>query len=168
MKELNKEQQKVIEANIIEQIIVNASPGTGKTYTVAKKLEYIIKNKIVLPKDILVICFSRSALKEIKNRIEMEEEIKSQIEIRTIDSFCSWAMKQIEEENYKEIFNNTTYDERIEYTIELLKSNERLQNAIKSLKHIIIDEVQDIVRDKSRICTTIIEIMPFWFYIIRR
>lgn len=150
MKESNKEQEKVIKANLNEQIIVNAPPGTGKTYTVSKKIEYIIKNKIAPIESILVICFSRSAVKEIKDRIEINEEERRKITIRTIDSFCSWIIKEIEED-YKEIFNDTTYDERIRYVLGLLKSNENLQNSIKRLKHVIIDEVQDIVRNKSRI-----------------
>lgn len=151
MGELNEEQEKVIKASLNNQIIVNAAPGTGKTYTVSKKIEYMVKNKIVSIDEILVICFSRSAVKEIKERLEIPEEQKKDITIRTIDSFCSWIIKEIEEEKYKKIFNNTTYDARIEYVLSMLRKNEELQNSIKNMKHIIIDEVQDIVRYKSRI-----------------
>lgn len=151
MGELNEEQEKVIKASLNNQIIVNAAPGTGKTYTVSKKIEYMVKNKIVSIDEILVICFSRSAVKEIKERLEIPEEQKKDITIRTIDSFCSWIIKEIAEEKYKKIFNNTTYDARIEYVLSMLRKNEELQNSIKNMKHIIIDEVQDIVRYKSRI-----------------
>lgn len=150
MKESKEEQERVIKSNLENQIIVNAPPGTGKTYTVSKKIEYIVKNKLTSVDKILVICFSRSAVKEIKDRLEISEEQKKNITIRTIDSFCSWIIKEIEEENYKEIFNNTTYESRIEYVLKLLKNNESLQKSIKNMKHIIIDEVQDIVRNKSR------------------
>lgn len=166
MEEANEEQEKVIKADIDEQIIVNAPPGTGKTYTVSKKIEYIIKNRIVPLENILVICFSRSAVKEIKDRIEIGEEEKNKITIRTIDSFCSWVIKEVEE-NYKEIFNNTTYDERIEYVLELLKHDKNLQNSILGLKHIIIDEVQDIVRNKSRIHIGIVKNLWRWLHTIR-
>lgn len=153
MKEANEEQENIIKADLKEQILVNAPPGTGKTYTVSKKIEYIVKNQIVPLDSLLVICFSRSAVKEIKDRIDIDEEEKRKITIRTIDSFCSWIIKEIEEEHYKEIFNNTTYDERIKHVIEMLKNNQNFINSIKKLKHIIIDEVQDIVRYKSRIYT---------------
>ena len=149
MKETNEEQEKAVKADIGEQILVNAPPGTGKTYTVSKKIEYIVKKDIIPLKKVLIICFSRSALKEIKSRIEITEEQKKELTIRTIDSFCSWVIKEIEEENYKNIFNETTFDSRIEYTIELLKTNENLQKSIKNMRHIIIDEVQDIVRHSS-------------------
>ena len=112
MEEPNEEQEKVIKADINEKIIVNAPPGTGKTYTVSKKIEYIVKNKIVPLDSILIICFSRSAVKEIKDRIEINEDDKEKITIRTIDSFCSWIIKEVDE-NYKEIFNNTTYEKAI-------------------------------------------------------
>ena len=166
MEEPNEEQEKVIKADINEKIIVNAPPGTGKTYTVSKKIEYIVKNKIVPLDSILIICFSRSAVKEIKDRIEINEDDKEKITIRTIDSFCSWIIKEVDE-NYKEIFNNTTYDERIKYVLELLKSNKNLQNSILGLKHIIIDEVQDIVRNKSRIYIGIVKNLWCWIYTIR-
>lgn len=159
IEETNEEQEKVIKSDINEQIMVNAPPGTGKTYTVSKKIEYIVENKIVSLKEVLIICFSRSALKEIKNRIKISEEQKKELTIRTIDSFCSWIIKEIEEENYKNIFNETTFDSRIEYVIKLLKTNENLQKSIKNMKHIIIDEVQDIVRNKGKICFRIIKII---------
>lgn len=168
MEESNEKQEKVIKENLDKQIIVNAPPGTGKTYTVSKKIEYIVKNKIVSEEQILVICFSRSAVKEIKDRLEIPEEQKRNITIRTIDSFCSWIIKEIEEERYKEIFNNTTYDARIEYVMQMLQNNQELQNSIKNMKHIIIDEVQDIVRHKSRTNTRIIKNIQFRFYIVRR
>lgn len=149
MDETNEEQKKVIQAPIDRRIIVNAPPGTGKTYTVSKKIEYIVQNDIVPLEQVLVICFSRSALREIKERITIPEIQKRKLTIRTIDSFCSWVIKEIEEEKYKKIFNETTYEKRIEYVLKLLKSNMDLQNSIKNLKHIIIDEVQDIVRNTS-------------------
>lgn len=150
MKETNEEQEKVIKASSEKQIIVNAPPGTGKTYTVSKKIEYMLKNNVVPEEKMLVICFSRSAVKEIKDRLEIPEEQKKNITIRTIDSFCSWIIKELQEEQYKEIFNNTTYNARIEYVLQLLKDNKNLQNSIRNMKHIIIDEMQDIVRNKSR------------------
>ena len=99
MKETNEEQEKAVKADIGAQILVNAPPGTGKTYTVSKKIEYIVKKDIIPLKKVLIICFSRSALKEIKSRIEITEEQKKELTIRTIDSFCSWVIKEIEEEN---------------------------------------------------------------------
>lgn len=168
MEESNEEQEKVIKANLDKQIIVNAPPGTGKTYTVSKKIEYIVKNRIVPIEQILVICFSRSAVKEIKDRLVIPEEQKRNITIRTIDSFCSWVIREIEEENYKKIFNNTTYNARIEYVLKMMQNNKELQNSIKNMKHIIIDEVQDIVRYKSRTNIRNVENIQFRFYIVRR
>jgi len=168
MEESNEEQEKVIKANLDKQIIVNAPPGTGKTYTVSKKIEYIVKNRIVPIEQILVICFSRSAVKEIKDRLVIPEEQKRNITIRTIDSFCSWIIREIEEENYKKIFNNTTYNARIEYVLKMMQNNKELQNSIKNMKHIIIDEVQDIVRHKSRTNIRNVKNIQFRFYIVRR
>ena len=166
MKESNEEQEMIIKADLQEQIIVNAPPGTGKTYIVSKKIEYIVKNKIVPLDSILVICFSRSAVKEIKDRIDISEAEKREVTIRTIDSFCSWIIKEIEEEHYKEIFNNTTYDERIKYVLELLKKNQNLIHSIKKLKHIIIDEVQDIVGIRAEFILEMLKIYNLGFTLL--
>ena len=166
MKESNKEQEMIIKADLQEQIIVNAPPGTGKTYIVSKKIEYIVKNQIVPLDSILVICFSRSAVKEIKDRIDISEAEKREVTIRTIDSFCSWIIKEIEEAHYKEIFNNTTYDERIKYVLELLKKNQNLIHSIKKLKHIIIDEVQDIVGIRAEFILEMLKIYNLGFTLL--
>lgn len=146
MNEFDEKQREVISASLDEKILVNAPPGTGKTYSVAKKIEYIYENKKCSLNDVLVICFSRSAVKEIKNKLKIPEQERNKLTIRTIDSFCSWVIMQIKKEEFKEIFSKTSYDDKIRYTTELLETDEKLKEVIRSLKHIIIDEVQDIVR----------------------
>ena len=74
MNEFDEKQREVISASQDEKIMVNAPPGTGKTYSVAKKIEYIYENKKCSLNDVLVICFSRSAVKEIKNKLKIPEQ----------------------------------------------------------------------------------------------
>lgn len=105
-------------------------------------------------------------MKEIKDRIDISEAEKIDVTIRTIDSFCSWIIKEIEEEHYKEIFNNTTYDDRIKYVLELLKKNQNLIHSIKKLKHIIIDEVQDIVGIRAEFILEMLKIYNSGFTLL--
>lgn len=152
--ELEEEQKIEVKRNLNDKVIVNAPPGSGKTETIIQKLIYICNNNLTSPKDILVICFSRAAVKEIKERVERETNIKNKIDIRTIDSFCSWVIRKLED-NYKEKFSKMNYDERIEYVTKLI-INEKEQKRynlilqINSLKHIIIDEFQDIVGVRAK------------------
>ena len=93
--ELEEEQKREVERNLNEKVIVNAPPGSGKTETIIQKLVYICNNNIADLKDILVICFSRAAVKEIKERVEQITGIRNRIDIRTIDSFCSWVIRRV-------------------------------------------------------------------------
>ena len=48
--------------------LVLAGPGSGKTLTIVKRIEYLIKKYKVGPEDILVITFTKYASVEMKNR----------------------------------------------------------------------------------------------------
>lgn len=48
--------------------MVLAGPGSGKTYTVTRRIEYLIKTCKVRPEEILVITFTRAAAKQMKER----------------------------------------------------------------------------------------------------
>ena len=48
--------------------MVLAGPGSGKTLTIAKRIEYLITKYKVRPEEILVITFTKYAANEMKNR----------------------------------------------------------------------------------------------------
>ena len=48
--------------------MVHAGPGSGKTLTIAKRIEYLIMKHKVRPEEILVITFTKYAAWEMKNR----------------------------------------------------------------------------------------------------
>lgn len=163
--EIEEEQKKIIEKDLKEKVIINAPPGSGKTETIIQKLAYICKNELADSKDILVICFSRAAVKEIKQRVEKITGIRNKIDIRTIDSFCSWVIREIED-NYKEKFTKMNYEERIQYVINLLEKDNRLRIQVKCLKHIIIDEFQDIVGVRANFILKLLEVHEGGFTIL--
>ena len=52
--------------------MVLAGPGSGKTYTITKRIQYLIEHYKVRPEEILVITFTRAASFEMKNRFTEE------------------------------------------------------------------------------------------------
>ena len=48
--------------------MVLAGPGSGKTFTLVRRIEYLIKRHKVAPEEILVITFTKAAANEMKTR----------------------------------------------------------------------------------------------------
>ncbi len=53
-------------------LLIIAGPGTGKTFTLVKRIVYLIKEKGVKPEEILVATFTEKAAKELVTRITNE------------------------------------------------------------------------------------------------
>lgn len=57
--------------------IVLAGPGSGKTYTIAKRIEHLINHHSVNPGEILVVTFTKYASIEMKQRFLRVADVKS-------------------------------------------------------------------------------------------
>lgn len=69
--------------------LVNAGPGTGKTATLVMRIKFLLREKNVHPKNMLVLTFSNEAADELRERIEDEfdAETAAEMEITTFHSF---------------------------------------------------------------------------------
>ncbi len=70
-------------------LLVNAGPGTGKTATLVRRIEYLITELHAAPESILVLTFSTDAAEELTERIErrLGSSIASEITISTFHGF---------------------------------------------------------------------------------
>src|SRR5262249_23685955 len=101
----------------------------------------------VEPANIWLVSFTRTAVREIRNRIAalvQWEDRASAVRITTLDSHA-WRLAQgFEGESAKKIFGG--YEETIESVIKLLEErSEALEEYLASLEHFIVDEAQDLV-----------------------
>lgn len=78
--------------------MVLAGPGSGKTLTIAKRIEYLIMNYKVRPEEILVLTFTKYAAKSMKQRFA--KVMKQQASAVTFGTFhgvyygiLKWAYK---------------------------------------------------------------------------
>lgn len=94
---LNDEQKKCVE-NLDGKFLVLAGPGTGKTYTVIKRLQAMILQG-VQPERILCMTYSRAGANEMKKRVLQElDESNNNVEIHTFHSFCNKIIGEYAEE----------------------------------------------------------------------
>ncbi|MFN3740743.1 MAG: UvrD-helicase domain-containing protein [Thermodesulfovibrionales bacterium] len=87
VQELDESQRKAA-THIDGPAVVIAGPGTGKTKTLVKRVEYLINNGIE-PDSIVIITFSNKAATELNGRLKNILKDKSnKLNISTIHSFC--------------------------------------------------------------------------------
>ena len=97
LSELNNEQKKCVE-NFDGKFLVLAGPGTGKTYTVIKRLQAMILQG-VSPERILCMTYSRAGADEMKKRVlKALDENNNNVEIHTFHSFCNKLIGEFSEE----------------------------------------------------------------------
>lgn len=95
----NEKQKKVIQHTDGPTLII-AGPGTGKTFTLVKRVVYLIVEKGVKPESILIATFTEKAAKELITRIT-NELIKLDIKVNvndlyigTLHSICLRLIKE--------------------------------------------------------------------------
>ena len=90
----NREQQAVID-DLDRNIILFASAGTGKTFTVARRVKAIIASGRAKPSEILCLTFTIRAANEMKDDItEYAGEAAREVTVSTIHSFAYQVQKE--------------------------------------------------------------------------
>ena len=90
----NIQQQKVIDT-VNGPVLVVAGAGTGKTATIVKRIEHIIKDGYALPWQILAITFTNKAAGELKERlINTVGEEANDIWAQTFHSMCARILRR--------------------------------------------------------------------------
>ncbi|WP_410495526.1 UvrD-helicase domain-containing protein [Cellulosilyticum sp. ST5] len=138
------EQEEIIKAPADKSFLIDAPPGTGKTYSLIEKVKYLINEEKIDPQEILVLSFSRAAVKEIRGRVftdSDDELIYVQDGIRTIDSFATLLLETYKQElGIDEV--KGTYDERIILSTALMN---KCSDISEHISYFIVDEIQDAI-----------------------
>lgn len=89
----NPDQQAVID-NFTDNILLYASAGTGKTFTVAQKVRKILELGLAEPEEILCLTFTIKACDEMREDIASYNSGAQNVNVKTIHSFCYELIKQ--------------------------------------------------------------------------
>ena len=75
-------------------MMVLAGPGTGKTFTVTKRIKYMLEHHKIQPEKILCLTYSQTAANEMKTKLVKEiGSIASAVTIHTYHAFCTEVIK---------------------------------------------------------------------------
>lgn len=168
-----EEQLRVITLPADARAVVNAGPGTGKTFTLIEKLKYMLENQEVPAENILVLSFSRAAVNVIEDRLSAavsDGQLTApwqSLDIRTFDKFATWILYRgadLEPDGVSEPFLPSTeeipqlnYDQRILAARNLIANWEGL---FDNVSHVFVDETQDLVSPRADLVLAILNSLP--------
>lgn len=115
---MNENQIQAVEASDGPVLII-AGPGTGKTFTLVKRIAYLVSERNVKPSEIMAVTFTEKAARELLTRISNEftalgiDENINDMYIGTFHSIALRIMKELPDckENNRRILDSfeTTY-----------------------------------------------------------
>lgn len=157
--EILNEQQLDAVQTIDSPLLIAAGPGSGKTRTIVYRTLYMIQEKGIDPKEILLITFTKKAANEMRERLSELIEGDELPFIGTFHSLCltilrNFAFKIGLEKNFK-IYDPTDQIELLQDTIKGAKKKalSDLLNRISKLKNDFISpleapfELQEVFRN---------------------
>ena len=140
--ELSAEQRAVVESPIDRRLLVVAGAGQGKTEVVAARIGYLIENEdLSSSTETLVLSFSRAAVTAVRNRLDAKGIAQSNV--RTFDSFAGQLLLDADVEPIG------SFEARIRQATRILAESRETPYHVESLRHIVVDEVQDLVGDRA-------------------
>ena len=159
-------QEEIIQAPVDQYSFVNAGPGTGKTYTLMKKITYMIDDLEVDPEAVLVLCFTNAAVNEIKARIKKYAEDEGDrtfinVDVRTFHSFSWLLISQANElfydrPGYKYIdMSQLNYDQSIRKAAEIIQKFG--DEVFGGCEHLIVDEIQDLTNERASLVLAMVQ-----------
>ncbi|PXW31272.1 UNVERIFIED_CONTAM: DNA helicase-2/ATP-dependent DNA helicase PcrA [Williamsia faeni] len=141
--EPNEEQRVVVESALDARLLVIAGAGQGKTEVVASRIGHLVETEeLSASREILVLSFSRAAVNAVRTRLT-DREFSAEANVRTFDSFASLLLLDAD------IEPTGSFDNRIRQATKLLQEADELPDDVEELRHIIMDEVQDLVGDRA-------------------
>ncbi len=158
-------QDRVTEASVSDRVLVVAGPGTGKTEVAARRLAHLVRSATP-PGRILVLSFSRSAVRNLTRRLQatgagdsaMIEELRH-VSVRTFDS---WAFRILRLAGHAPAdLLRRGHDDNIGLLASLLEGpgREELRPFIGQRAHVIVDEFQDLPGVRGRMVLALLDLL---------
>ncbi|MFA5985122.1 MAG: RecQ family ATP-dependent DNA helicase [Methylococcaceae bacterium] len=149
----NPAQQEIVAAPMDGNYLVLAGPGSGKTRIIVHRVAWLLRQCMVLPEDIMVLSYNRSAAQEIRRRLyDLVGVDAAGVTIQTLHSLAmritgtSYAVA-IERDDYVDFakvikaataqLKNTAQEDGVGTSIER-------DRVLSGLRYLLIDEYQDI------------------------
>ncbi|MES0837076.1 UvrD-helicase domain-containing protein [Nocardiopsis tropica] len=152
--ELTDEQRAVVEQPADAQVLVTAGPGAGKTHTLIRRLDFLVSEEEVGPGEILVLTFSRAAVRELRARTITHGGSARHVRAQTFDS---WALDLLMKVDAGGGWEERSFDARIEGARRAIEDGLAEEELGGDLVHVVIDEVQDLVGPRREMVEVLLD-----------
>ncbi|PKD41280.1 RecQ family ATP-dependent DNA helicase [Methylomonas sp. Kb3] len=149
----NPEQQAIVAAPPEGSQLVLAGPGSGKTKVIVHRVAWLLRECMVLPEDIMVLSYNRSAAVEIRKRLwALIGADAAGVTVQTLHSLAmrltgtsyAVAAEHGEQVDFKAVFKSATaLLQQAEQGDELGPGIQR-DRLLSGLRYLLVDEYQDI------------------------
>lgn len=140
---LSTGQRSIAEADASARIVVTAGPGAGKTHTLICRLVHLVQGHgLAGGSEILLLSFSRSAVRALKDRTALLGSDAAYVRARTFDSLATRLLSDIDPDG---TWATSGYDERIRRATQSLRDDPSAVRFVGDYQHVIVDEIQDLV-----------------------
>ncbi|MFF1710734.1 UvrD-helicase domain-containing protein [Streptomyces sp. NPDC058268] len=155
---LTAEQQAVVDQPWDARVLVTAGPGAGKTHTLVRRLDALVSHEedALEAGEILVLSFSRAAVRELRERISAHGRQARRVRAQTFDS---WAYALLTSAYPDHEWSRYTFDERIREAEKAIAKGAVEAGEFGAPAHVVIDEVQDLVGARRNMVETLLD----WF-----
>ncbi|MER7457506.1 UvrD-helicase domain-containing protein [Micromonospora sp. NPDC126480] len=126
--------------------LVIAPAGTGKTYTLVRRLDYLLDDEMSA-NEVLMLSFSRAAVRELTTRTAASTGRSRFVAARTFDA---WALDLLNQTYADQDWRQLPFEERIREATGAILDGHAVAY-IGSLRHVLLDEVQDLVGDRREL-----------------
>lgn len=152
---LTHEQEAIAYADADQLTIVQAGAGTGKTHTLVSRIAFLAEESGLDPSDeILVVSFSRAAVNEVRRRLAEHPTSLPFVPVQTFDSYATAILDLIDPDGD---WVDVGYDGRIRAATELISGEADGVHDVLTVRHLLIDEAQDLVGLRARFVGSILE-----------
>ncbi|MFC6519808.1 UvrD-helicase domain-containing protein [Undibacterium arcticum] len=155
----DREQTGVIRAEVTARLLVDAGPGTGKTAVACARVAWLIDHAELEPNSIWLVSFTQTAVHELRSRIGSyltNPNEAAGIRIATIDAH-SWA---IQSGFNHDVTMSGSYEDNIKKVIELIENHDGVFGYLSQVKHLLVDEAQDVVGARVQLMLELINALP--------
>ncbi|MGA6167997.1 UvrD-helicase domain-containing protein [Amycolatopsis magusensis] len=152
---LTPAQRSVVELPWDAKVLVTAGAGTGKTTTLVHRLEHLTREEELEAADVLVLSFSRAAVRELRERLDHSATTARRVRAQTFDSWASSLL--YEQDPQRTDLSATGFDRRVEMASRAIEGGVLEGSERGSPRHVVVDEIQDLVGVRRELVETLLE-----------